>query len=152
MSIKSAVMNQKNSDLIFPVTLQLRIDWSELDYFGHVNNVAFFKYVQASRVNYWDQIGLTQSHRETNIGPMLASSKCDFLRPLFYPGQILVQARVSFMKNTSFGISHQIIDDKGQVAAEAEDVMVMFDFTKNEKVPIPGELRLRIEKLEGWPF
>ena len=66
------------SEILFPVKLELRIDWSELDYFGHVNNVSFFKYIQAARVNYWDQIGLTKSHLETHIGPMLASCKCDF--------------------------------------------------------------------------
>lgn len=66
----------------FPLKLELRIDWSELDYFGHVNNVSFFKYIQASRVNYWDHIGLTQYHLESNIGPILASSKCDFKEAL----------------------------------------------------------------------
>jgi len=136
----------------FPLQLQLRIDWSELDYYGHVNNVSFFKYIQASRVNYWDNIGLTQSHRETGIGPMLASCKCDFKQPLFYPGQITIQARVDFIKNTSFSICHQVINDKNQLAAEAQDVMVMFDFNKNEKIPFPKELKDKIEKLENRLF
>ena len=57
----------------YPVSLKLRIDWSELDYFGHVNNVSFYKYIQSSRINYWDQIGLRESHRKTNIGPLIAS-------------------------------------------------------------------------------
>ncbi len=38
--------------------ISLRIDWSELDVFGHVNNVAFNKYAQAARLNYVDTIGL----------------------------------------------------------------------------------------------
>jgi acyl-CoA thioester hydrolase len=33
-------------EIQFPVKLQLRLDWSELDYFGHVNNVSFFKYIR----------------------------------------------------------------------------------------------------------
>ena len=28
--------------------ITLRIDWSELDLFGHVNNVAFHKYAQTA--------------------------------------------------------------------------------------------------------
>src|SRR5436190_12736871 len=97
----------------FSVNLKLRIDWSELDYFGHVNNVAFFKYIQSARVNYWDAVGLTKSHQETNIGPILASCKCDFKQPLHYPGQVTILSRVDFIKNTSFGISHRIMNDKG---------------------------------------
>ena len=38
----------------WPVRLHLRIDWSEMDVFGHVNNVMFMKYVQAARVHYWE--------------------------------------------------------------------------------------------------
>ncbi len=140
------------TEAVFPIKLPLRIDWSELDYFGHVNNVSFFKYIQASRVNYWDSIGLTASHRETHIGPMLASCKCDFRRPLFYPGQVTLLARVDFIKNTSFGICHRLIDDKGEIVAEAQDIMVMFDFNKNEKVPFPKDLKEKIEQLEGRTF
>jgi len=125
----------------FPVKLELRIDWSELDYYGHVNNVSFFKYIQAARVNYWDQIGLTQSHRETNTGPMLVSCKCDFKHPLFYPGQVVIHSRIAFIKNTSFGFCHQMVDDKNKIVAESEDVMVMFDFNKNEKVIFPVEFK-----------
>ncbi|PHR44179.1 MAG: thioesterase [Fluviicola sp.] len=136
----------------FPVTLPLRIDWSELDYFGHVNNVSFFKYVQASRVNYWDHIGLTKSHRETNIGPMLVSSKCDFKKPLFYPGQVKILARVEFIKNTSFSIFHRLLNDKKEIAAEAQDIMVMYDFNQNNKIQFPTDLKEKIEHLEKRIF
>lgn len=34
--------------------LNLRIDWSELDLFGHVNNVMYAKYMQASRVHFME--------------------------------------------------------------------------------------------------
>lgn len=141
-----------NLEVNFPVKLSLRIDWSELDYFGHVNNVSFFKYIQASRVNYWDKIGITKAHQETNIGPMLVSCKCDFKQPLFYPGEITIFARIEYIKNTSFSICHRIVNNKGEVAAEAQDIIVMFDFNRNEKVNFPKELKENIEKLESKLF
>lgn len=55
----------------YPVKLELRIDWSELDLFGHVNNVAFLKYVQASRINYWETIGVTKLFDEKKMAPCL---------------------------------------------------------------------------------
>lgn len=132
--------------------LILRIDWSEMDMFGHVNNVAFMKYVQASRVNYWEGVGITALHQATNIGPMLASTSCQFKKPLFYPGTVAIQANISFIKNTSFGIKHQIFDADGNLAAEADDVMVLFDFNKNEKAPFPSDIRKVIVQLEGKQF
>lgn len=136
----------------YPVELPLRIDWSELDLFGHVNNVAFMKYVQASRVNYWDTIGLTRLYDDTRQGPMLASTTCRFKKPLYYPGSIVVKARVDFIKNTSFGIHHIIVDHAGDVAAEAEDVIVMYDFNAGSKIQFPVDLRRKVEELEGKTF
>lgn len=140
------------TDKAFPVKHVLRIDWSELDYFKHVNNVSFFKYIQSARVNYWDQVGLTVSHLETNIGPMLASVNCEFRKPLFYPGEVTILTRTEFIKNTSFGFHHWLMNDKGEMAAEAHDVMVMFDFNSHEKVPFPQPFREKISGLENIPF
>ncbi|MEI8280482.1 MAG: acyl-CoA thioesterase [Bacteroidota bacterium] len=136
----------------FPIQLQLRIDWSEIDLFGHVNNVMYFKYIQASRVNYWETIHLTDRLDKDKIGPILASTQCQFIKPLHYPGNITIQAGISFIKNTSFGIHHQILNEQQERAAEAHDVVVMYDFNKNEKIPFPAELRNAIETLQGKTF
>jgi acyl-CoA thioester hydrolase len=134
---------------LFPVKLPLRIDWSEMDMFGHVNNVSYFKYIQASRVNYWETFALMQIFEEDKIGPILLSTSCNFMKPLYYPGNIMIQASVEFIKNTSFGVYHQILNGQGEVAAEAHDVIVMFDFKKNEKIVFPEHFRKRVEELEG---
>ncbi|MBK0401558.1 acyl-CoA thioesterase [Adhaeribacter sp. BT258] len=132
----------------YPVKLNIRLDWSEMDLFGHINNVSYFKYIQASRVNYWDAIGLTQLFKATKTGAILASTNCNFLKGLHYPGEITVQVKLDFVKNTSFGLKHQLLNEHGQVAAEAKDVLVMFDFAKNEKVPIPENIRAQMTRLE----
>lgn len=136
----------------FPVKLPLRIDWSDMDMFAHVNNVAYFKYIQASRVNYWELSGLSREFEENKIGPILLSTSCQFAQPLFYPGNIVVECRIEFIKNTSFGIHHRILNEQKQVAAEAHDVMVIFDFRKNEKAPVADKFRKQVEAIEGKEF
>jgi len=133
----------------FPVKLPLRIDWSEMDLFGHVNNVAYFKYIQASRVNYWEISGLAAGFGEHKKGPILLSTNCQFIRPLFYPGNIIVECRIEFIKITSFGIHHRILNEQNEVAAEAHDVIVTYDFRKNEKIPVSEEFRAAVAKIEG---
>jgi hypothetical protein len=39
------------------------------------------------------------------------------------------------------------LNGKGEISAEAHDVIVLYNFAKNEKVHIPVELREDIEKL-----
>jgi acyl-CoA thioester hydrolase len=134
------------------VKLELRIDWSEMDMFGHVNNVSFFKYIQAARVNYWETIGLTMLHTENNIAPILASVNMNFKKPLHYPGHISIITKMLFIKNTSFSFHHQILNYTNEIAAEADDVMVMFDLTKNEKIGFPENIKKNVEKLENKTF
>lgn len=136
----------------FPVKLSLRLDWSEMDLFGHINNVAYFKYIQASRVHYWELTGVAASFAQTRVGLILLSTNCQFISPLHYPGSIIVEARMEFIKNTSFGIHHRILSPAGQVAAEAHDVIVNYDFNLNQKTPVSTLFRQAVEEIEGRVF
>lgn len=128
----------------FSTTIRLRIDWSDMDSFGHINNLAILRYAQSSRVHFMEELGLMQSHAETGIGPVLASTHCQFRKQLFYPGHVTVQSRIDQLKNTSFHLRHQILDDAREVVAESLDVLVMFDYRKNVKLTIPQDLRDRM--------
>jgi acyl-CoA thioester hydrolase len=144
--------NRDMTEINFPIKLKLRIDWGDVDSFGHVNNVSIFRYIQAARVKYIDKIGLSKIYKDFKIGPILASCKCEFTSPLFYPGNIIVRSRVEYIKNTSFCIHHQVIDSKLKVSAEAQDIIVVYDFNRNMKVQLPKEIRNQIEKLEKKAF
>src|SRR5690606_31521308 len=112
----------------------------------------YFKFIQASRVNYWETIGLTKLHSQMQIGPLLAATSCQFRKPLHYPGKITVAARIGEIGNTSFTLQHQVLDQQGALAAEAKDVIVIFNFNTNEKVKFPAELLERIQELEKRDF
>jgi acyl-CoA thioester hydrolase len=134
------------------VKLELRIDWSEIDLFGHVNNLAILKYVQAARVNYLELVDMMRLQTEKKMGPILASTNCQFRKPLFYPGTVTAYSRVDSIKNTSFRITHLIYNEKNELAAEAHDIIVFYDFTKNTKLAIPETIRRKIEALENQNF
>lgn len=133
----------------FPIKLALRLDWSEMDMFGHINNVSFFKYIQAARVNYWEQVGIAQLFQENQVGIMLASSACQFRKPLFYPGNITIESGMAYIKNTSFSIHQRILDHNNELSAEAQDVILLYNFKDNTKVVFPSHIRQTIAQLEG---
>ncbi len=107
----------------------------------------FFKFIQASRIGFWQKAGLVTGYYKDKIGPILVSTGCQFSKPLFYPGNIVVEVRLEFIKTTSIGLHHRIINGNGELSAEAHDVIVLYNFTTNEKVHIPAELREAMEKL-----
>lgn len=132
--------------------LSLRIDWSDMDQFGHVTNMAYIKYFQSSRIVYLDNAGLLESFEKNNIGPTIASIHCDYHKPLFYPGQVRVRTSVDFIKTTSFGITHSLFNDNNELVAEGRDIMVVYDFNKSGKCPIPDLVKKRIETIEKRNF
>lgn len=64
----------------YAISMQLRIDWNELDSFGHINNLAILRYAQTARLNYLEALGMMRYHEETGLGPVLASTHCQFRR------------------------------------------------------------------------
>jgi len=110
------------------------------------------KYVQAARVNYLELVDLMPLQTEQKIGPILASTNCQFRKPLFYPGQVTVYSTVDSIKNTSFRIQHTVYNDQHEISAEALDIIVFYDFNKNTKLAIPEAIRRKIEALENQDF
>lgn len=125
----------------YKLSLEIRIDWSDLDMYEHVNNVSYMRYLQSGRVNFWEASGIHAKFRETNQGAMLVSTKCDFKKSLYYPGKAIIKTRLDFIGTKSFGIEHRILDEQGETCAEGKDVVVYFDFNKKETIPVPEEIR-----------
>ncbi len=129
--------------------IHITLDWSEQDLFGHINNLAFFKYIQAARVNFWRKTGVWENTNEKpEKGPVLASAHCDFKRQLNYPGSLDVYSTTGQIRNSGFEITHQLKDEKGNLVATGKDVAVYFDYEKGEKTALPEELKENLKQYQ----
>lgn len=126
------------------------MQWGDQDAFGHVNNVVYFRWFESARIAYFRGLGLTHPTANQGIGPILASIKCDFKRQLLYPDDLLVSASVVSFGRTSMKMNHLVFSvAQGAVAAVGESVIVMFDYTIQQPVVVPDEVRAKIDALEG---
>lgn len=130
----------------YKLRLELRIDWSDLDMYKHVNNISFMRYMQSGRVNFWEASGIYKMYENTNMGTMLVSTHCDFKKSLYYPGKAIVKTKIDFIKNSSFGLKHLILNEANEVCAEGKDVVVCYDFEKDKTFRIPEDLREQLSK------
>jgi acyl-CoA thioester hydrolase len=133
----------------YSVETEIRVDWSDLDLLGHVNNLAIMRYMQSARVIYFEKIGIPPDNKPVGIGPIMASVNGQFKKQIRYPGRIKVFSTITEMKITSLHMKHYIVDEQGEIAAEGLDIIVIYDFGKNVKHVIPDELRARINLLES---
>lgn len=130
--------------MVFTTEIEIKLDWSEMDLFGHINNVAYFRYVQSARVNYLEQIGVNTANPENKKSFAVASSSCDFKKPLYFPETIKVITQVKSIGNTSMELEYQIRDQKGDLAAKAKDIIVLFDYSTQSKISVSQEIRNKI--------
>ena len=125
-----------------------RIDWSDLDLLGHVNNIAFSRFFQAARVEYCEHIGMNV-YPGMKTGPILAASRVQFTAQLFFPGSVRILTRIRKAGGTSIVLEHALFDDKGTMCAFSEDVVVRYDFEAKTKIPLGDEVRAMIAEYEA---
>ncbi len=132
----------------FPVQVEIPIAWGDMDAFAHVNNTQFFKFFETARIAYFQAIGLGQS-REGKCGPILASTRCDFLLPVTFPDTVVAYAGVTRLGGKSFTMAYRVTSQKLQAdVASGEGVIVYYNYASSQSEPLPDELRQKVEQLE----
>lgn len=134
----------------YPIVVTLPVAWGEMDVFGHVNNIIYFRYFEVARIAYLDAIGFRGEDGVAGAGPILASTHCRFRRPLRYPDTVRVGARTSDLQADRFTMEYSIVSEAaGVVAAEGGGVVVAFDYAERRRIDVPAAVRARITKLES---
>lgn len=129
----------------YPVTLEVPVAWGDLDAFGHVNNTVYFRWFESARMAYFERVGLPVDRPEA-VGPILATTTCNFLAPVRYPATLAVSARVPRVGNSSFTMEYEVTEGERPVA-RGSGVLVLVDYSRGDKVPVPDDVRAAIAAL-----
>ena len=130
----------------FPLVVSLDLPWGDLDAFGHVNNVAYFRYFEQSRVAFLTDVGWMPSGRPTGIGPIVHSTQARFRRPLTYPDRLLVGTRLAKQEADRVTLEHRAVSERlCEVACDGWAVVVCFDYAAGAKAVIPDTIRAKLE-------
>jgi acyl-CoA thioester hydrolase len=130
------------------VSLEVPVAWGEQDLFGHVNNIVYFRYFESVRMHYLDRIGVLRSHQESGIGVILASTTCDFKKPVTWPQRLTIRTGATGVGNTSFTMDYLITDEQGEAVATGTSVQVMYDYSTASKIRVTEEVRAAIQRIQ----
>jgi acyl-CoA thioester hydrolase len=137
----------------FPVVIEWPVAWGEMDAFGHVNNIYYFRYFESARIAYFERIAFMETMERTGVGPILAATRCRFKVALRYPDKLFIGTRVTEMSEDRFLMEYRVVSESsGRVAAEGDGLIVAYNYRENRKATVPEEIRRRIEELEGRRF
>ena len=129
----------------YPIIHIQPVAWGDMDAFGHVNNVLYYRYMESARIRYMDELNIFQH----DVYTVVASNQCKYIRPVFYPDQLKIGARVEEMRNSALRMSYLLWSEQQQaIVALGEAVMVCVDKENMLKLPIPEIIRQKVTKIE----
>ncbi len=134
----------------YPVVLQEDLVWGDMDAFGHINNKVYFRYFENARIAYFERAGIFEHMQRNQVGPILASTRCDFRLPLAFPGKIRIGTCVENLQEKRFTMRYQVYSDTlSAIAAEGEGLIVYYDYGQRKSCPIPEIILANIARIES---
>jgi acyl-CoA thioester hydrolase len=128
----------------------LHVRFSDVDAYGHVNNVKYFEYFQEARISVMGKLRRDPDHAAMP-SMVVAQSDVTYRRPiLFRPEPYDVYSWVSRIGRTSMVIEAEIVAEGGPLA-RGRFVMVFVDPATGRSVEPPAELREQLGRLTADP-
>ncbi|RRD80518.1 acyl-CoA thioesterase [Alloprevotella sp. OH1205_COT-284] len=127
----------------------IQIRFNDLDSYQHVNNNSYFSFYDLGKESYFADV-FQHDFRRQSVVPLIANINADFIEPVVYGDDIVVETRISHLGTKSFTLEQRAVNQKnGRVVCTARTVMVCVDLKKQESVEIPAEYRAAIEAYEA---
>ena len=131
--------------LDYPIIYQQQVAWGDMDAFGHVNNVIYYRYMESARIDYMNKLDILRE----DIYTVVACNQCKYMRPVFYPDQLKIGVRVEEVRSSAFRMSYLLWSElQQQVVATGDAVIVCVDKVEMQKIKIPDHIRKRLIETE----
>ena len=139
-------------NLDYRSVIQLPVLWGDQDAFGHVNNTIPIRWFESSRIAYMEHTGMGSLLQQMQIGPILASIRCNYRKQLHYPDAVWIGAKITRLGNSSMVMDHAVWSEQWQdIAADGDSTVVVFDYQANRPRRVPEAVRQAIVAFEQRP-
>ena len=126
--------------------LSVEVPYGDIDAMGHLNNVAYLRYLEWARQKYW--LAMRGSTDFLDIDFVVARAEIDY-RSSAHMGEMLeIEIHVARMGNSSFDFVYRVTGPGGRLVAEATTTQVCYDWRERKKTTLSPERRREIERFE----
>ena len=127
----------------------IEIRWRDLDAFGHVNHAVFLTYLEEVR-DEW--LGGVLGDPRLVWGFVIARVEVDYRRQLTLADDgVVARCALARIGNSSVRTREQVLTRAGEVAAEAEAVLVAWDAESGRSRPLSDDERAAFESASRQP-
>ncbi|MEO0701880.1 MAG: thioesterase family protein [Pseudomonadota bacterium] len=124
-----------------------RVRFYELDALNHVNNTAYLRWFETTRVRWLADYGISD-YTAADPTLVLRGVTCDYHAPLFLHEDYVVTARCLSFRRTSFRKAYGVWSG-GVLKAEGTAVIVMTDTAGTTKIPLSDGIRETLAGRDG---
>lgn len=131
----------------YPVSVDIPVQWGEMDALQHVNNVTYFRYFESARIAYMMKTSLIGGGKST-VGPILADTECRYKRPVTFPDVVKVGCRITEYQEFGFLQSYAVYSTaQDAVTTQGSARIVLLDVTTGKKAALTDELKTELERI-----
>ena len=142
--------------------------WSDMDAYGHVNNVQFLRLLEDARVVAFAAAGSDEGGAMVDTGLLVAAQRIEYLEPLVYrTAPVAIDLWVTRLTAATIDLGYEVLDDAdtpagltahghahdarlergARVYARAETTLVTYDLAAHRPRRMTASERAR---LAGW--
>lgn len=120
---------------------RIQVRWADLDANRHVNNVAYFTFMEQARIDWLKRADLQMTAQ--GEGPVVVQTSCNYRKPIPWVDALDVRMYAGPAGRTSFLTFYDIVSttDAELKYADGQAVMVWADRTSGQSRPVPDVLR-----------
>jgi acyl-CoA thioester hydrolase len=135
---------------MYPFHYLHEVEYGDIDAFGHVNSIWYFRYMETARVKY--TIELFGKEWRVGSGSVVASAACDYKSASFFGETLKVEVGVARLGSKSFDLAYRMSDlESGRLVCLGKTVQVLWHVQERHTLRIPDEFRQRVEAYQnGW--
>lgn len=132
----------------FKFSVPIKIRYCETDMLGHVNNVSYFMYFEQGRIEYFENLNLTDALFGKHAVSVVADLECQYLMQLYLKDKMNLHVRAARIGRSSIEIEYAIVVE-GALKAAGRGTIVLVDTKTGKSTPIPQFARDEIAAFEG---
>ncbi|MBP1154030.1 MULTISPECIES: thioesterase family protein [unclassified Paenibacillus] len=132
----------------FHFFIPIKVRYCETDLIGHVNNVSYFMYFEQGRIEYFENLELTEDLFSDKTVSVVANLECQYLASIYLKDPLKLHVRVAKMGRSSLDLEYALIVDD-QLKAAGRGTIVLIDTKSGKSTPIPDTAREIIRSFEG---
>lgn len=102
------------------------VRWSDMDAYGHVNNVRFLTLYEEARVALMFVRAREQGLTSLEQGVVISRHEIDYLRPVDYGDRVRIELWVEEIRSSRFTVAYELFAGAA-LAGRARSVCVPFD-------------------------